>query len=68
MECYERTKGEAVVTQPWSTGITLQVLPKTNVDEIPILAPGYGFSAMADGQDVSLGVQHRRPHIGTRRT
>ena len=50
VECYERTKGQAIVTQPWSTGITLQVLPLTNVDEIPILAPGYGFSPMADGK------------------
>lgn len=50
VECYEATKNEAIVTQPWSTGITLQVLPKTNVDEIPILAPGYGFSPMADGR------------------
>ncbi|WP_163267455.1 ABC transporter substrate-binding protein [Chelativorans alearense] len=50
VECYERTKENAVVTQPWSTGITLQVLPKSNVDEIPILAPGYGFSPMADGK------------------
>jgi branched-chain amino acid transport system substrate-binding protein len=50
VECYESTKGSAIVTQPWSTGITLQVLPKTNVDEIPILAPGYGFSPMADGR------------------
>ncbi|KMK68700.1 ABC transporter substrate-binding protein [Puniceibacterium sp. IMCC21224] len=50
VECYEKTKGAALVTQPWSTGITLQVLPKTNVDEIPILAPGYGFSPMADGK------------------
>ncbi|RYH09058.1 ABC transporter substrate-binding protein [Tropicimonas sp. IMCC6043] len=50
VECYERTKAEAVVTQPWSTGITLQVLPKTNVDMIPILAPGYGFSPMANGK------------------
>ena len=50
VECYERTKDKALVTQPWSTGITLQVLPKTNVDEIPILAPGYGFSPMADGK------------------
>ena len=49
VECYEKTKSDAIVTQPWSTGITLQVLPKSNVDEIPILAPGYGFSAMADG-------------------
>ncbi|MCG6856654.1 MAG: ABC transporter substrate-binding protein [Salaquimonas sp.] len=50
VECYEKTKDKAVVTQPWSTGITLQVLPKTNVDKIPILAPGYGFSPMADGK------------------
>ena len=49
VECYEKTKGRAIVTQPWSTGITLQVLPKTNVDNIPILAPGYGFSPMMDG-------------------
>lgn len=49
VECYEKTKAKAIVTQPWSTGITLQVLPKTNVDEIPILAPGYGFSPMSDG-------------------
>ncbi len=50
VECYERTKADAVVTQPWSTGITLQVLPKTNTDMIPILAPGYGFSPMANGK------------------
>jgi branched-chain amino acid transport system substrate-binding protein len=50
VECYEKTKDKALVTQPWSTGITLQVLPKTNVDKIPILAPGYGFSPMAEGK------------------
>lgn len=50
VECYEKTKARAIVTQPWSTGITLQVLPKTNVDKIPLLAPGYGFSPMADGK------------------
>jgi branched-chain amino acid transport system substrate-binding protein len=50
VECYERLKATALVTQPWSTGITLQVLPKTNVDQIPILAPGYGFSPMTDGR------------------
>ena len=49
-ECYEQTKGQSIVTQPWSTGITLQVLPRTNVDRIPILAPGYGFSPMQDGR------------------
>jgi len=50
VECYEATKANAIVTQPWSTGITLQVLPRTNVDKIPVLAPGYGFSPMADGK------------------
>jgi branched-chain amino acid transport system substrate-binding protein len=50
VECYERLKSTALVTQPWSTGITLQVLPQTNVDQIPILAPGYGFSPMSDGR------------------
>ncbi len=51
VECYERLKSEgAMVTQPWSTGITLQVLPRTNVDEIPMFAPSYGFSAMQDGR------------------
>jgi branched-chain amino acid transport system substrate-binding protein len=49
-ECYEKTKGTSIVTQPWSTGITLQVLPKSNVDKVPILAPGYGFSPMTDGR------------------
>ncbi|CUH75443.1 ABC transporter substrate-binding protein [Tropicibacter naphthalenivorans] len=50
VECYEKTKDRSIVTQPWSTGITLQVLPKTNIDMIPILAPGYGFSPMMDGK------------------
>ena len=50
VECYEKTKATGIVTQPWSTGITLQVLPKSNVDKIPILAPGYGFSPMSDGK------------------
>ncbi|TWG53950.1 MULTISPECIES: ABC transporter substrate-binding protein [unclassified Aminobacter] len=51
VECYEKTKADgALVTQPWSTGITLQVLPRAGVDEIPMYAPGYGFSAMQDGK------------------
>jgi branched-chain amino acid transport system substrate-binding protein len=50
VECYERLKSTALVTQPWSTGIALQVLPKTNVDQIPIFGPGYGFSPMSDGR------------------
>lgn len=50
VECYEKFKSSALVIQPWSTGITLQVLPKVNVDKRTVFAAGYGFSAMQDGQ------------------
>jgi branched-chain amino acid transport system substrate-binding protein len=36
--------------QPWSTGITLQVLPKAAVDKIPVLSMAYGLSACSDGK------------------
>lgn len=50
LECYERAKATALLAQPWSTPLTLELLPRTNTDKIPILAPGYGFSPMADGK------------------
>lgn len=51
VECYESTKGNgAVVYNPFSTGITLQLIPKAPVDEIPILSMGYGLSATAVGE------------------
>ena len=50
VECYEAVKGKhPVVTNPYSTGITLQLIPKAGVDKIPILAMAYGLSAAADG-------------------
>jgi len=50
VECYEATKGKgALVYNPYSTGITLQLIPKAPVDEIPILSMGYGLSAAAIG-------------------
>ena len=50
VECYEGTKGKgAVVYNPYSTGITLQLIPKAPVDKIPILSMGYGLSATAVG-------------------
>lgn len=50
VECYEQTKGKnPVVINPWSTGITLQLIPRAAVDKIPILAMGYGLSAAANG-------------------
>lgn len=51
VECYEKTKGKgAVVYNPYSTGITLQLIPKAPVDKIPVLSMGYGLSATAVGE------------------
>src|SRR6476660_10163587 len=50
VECYEQVKSKnPVVINPYSTGITLQVIPKAAVDKIPILSMAYGLSASADG-------------------
>ena len=50
VECYESTKGEgALVYQPWSTGITYQLIPKAIEDGIPIHSMGYGRTSAADG-------------------
>ena len=40
-----------MVINPYSTGITLQLIPKAAVDKIPILSMAYGLSASADGND-----------------
>ncbi|HZT26924.1 MAG TPA: ABC transporter substrate-binding protein [Pseudolabrys sp.] len=52
VECYESVKGKhpAVIT-PYSTGITLALIPKAAVDHIPILSMAYGLSASAVGND-----------------
>ncbi|MEM9278972.1 MAG: ABC transporter substrate-binding protein [Pseudomonadota bacterium] len=51
VECYEATKGKgALVYNPYSTGITLQLVPKAPVDQIPVLSMGYGLSAAAIGE------------------
>jgi len=51
VECYESVKGKnPTVISPYSTGITLQLIPKAAVDKIPILSMAYGLSAAADGQ------------------
>jgi len=51
VECYEAVKGKKpVVVNPYSTGITLQLIPKAHVDKIPILAMAYGLSAAAVGE------------------
>jgi branched-chain amino acid transport system substrate-binding protein len=50
VECYDSVKGKnPVVITPFSTGITLQVIPKASVDKIPVFSMAYGLSASADG-------------------
>jgi branched-chain amino acid transport system substrate-binding protein len=52
VECYEAFKGKKPVAfNPYSTGITLALIPKASVDHIPILSMAYGLSASAVGND-----------------
>ena len=52
LECYEQVKGKnPVIMNPWSTGVTLGVIPKAAVDKIPILSMAYGLSASAVGNE-----------------
>jgi branched-chain amino acid transport system substrate-binding protein len=52
VECYDSVKGEhPAVISPYSTGITLALIPKASVDHIPILSMAYGLSASAVGKD-----------------
>jgi branched-chain amino acid transport system substrate-binding protein len=39
-----------VVVNPWSTGITLPLIPRAAVDKIPVLSMAYGLSASAIGE------------------
>jgi branched-chain amino acid transport system substrate-binding protein len=52
VECYDAMKSKHPVTiTPYSTGITLAVIPKAAVDHIPVLSMAYGLSASAVGKD-----------------
>src|SRR5919204_6420017 len=51
VECYERLKGKGpVVVNPYSTGITYQLIPKAPVDKVVVHSMGYGMSAASDGR------------------
>src|SRR6476619_2155999 len=51
VECWESVKSKKpAVVNPYSTGITLQIIPKAAVDKIPILSMAYGLSASAVGE------------------
>jgi len=59
VECYEATKGKgALIYNPLSTGITLQLVPKAPVDEIPVFSMGYGLSASAVGETFPWGFNY----------
>ena len=52
VECWESIKDKhPTVVNPFSTGITLQLIPKAAVDKIPVLSMAYGLSASAVGKD-----------------
>ena len=52
VQCYDSVKDrDPVVINPYSTGLTLQLIPKAAVDKIPILSMAYGLSASADGNE-----------------
>ncbi len=59
VECYERSKKNgptgAVIVNPYSTGITYQLLPKAPVDKVVIHSAGYGRTAAADGRIFKWG-------------
>src|SRR6266705_1845404 len=54
VECYEKLKGKgptgAALVNPYSTGITYQLIPKAAVDKVPVFSMGYGMTASADGR------------------
>ena len=62
VECYEKLKNKgstgASLVNPFSTGITYQLIPKASVDEVPILSMGYGRTAAADGRVFKLSLIH----------
>lgn len=51
VECYERLKTKnALIVNPYSTGITYALIPKATVDKIPVLSMGYGRTDASDGR------------------
>jgi branched-chain amino acid transport system substrate-binding protein len=52
VECYDSVKDKnPLVIDPYSTGITLALIPKASHDHIPVLSMAYGLSASAVGAD-----------------
>ena len=67
LECYEQVKSKhPVVINPYSTGITLPLIPKAAVDKIPLLSLAYGLSASARRQYLSVDFQSAGHLLGRR--
>ena len=65
VECYKSLKGKhPTVINPYSTGITLALIPKAGVDKIPILSMAYGLSAAADRAGLPVDLQSARDLLG----
>ena len=54
VECYEKLKNKgptgASIVNPYSTGITYQLIPKATADNIPVHSMGYGRTSAANGK------------------
>src|SRR3989442_9382261 len=51
VECYERLKARnPVLVNPYSTGITYQLIPKSAVPKVVVFSMSYGRTAAADGR------------------
>ena len=67
LECYDAVKPKApVLVNPWSTGITLALIPKASVDKVPILSMAFGLLVVVCG--VCRARTSSRPTRRTRRS
>ena len=65
LECYDSVKPKnPVIVNPWSTGITLSLIPKASVDKIPILSHGLWPFGLRQGRHLPLGFQSARHLLG----
>ena len=65
LECYEAIKGKnPVMVNPWSTGITLPLIPRAAVDKDPGAVDGLRPVGLGPGRRVPLGVQPAQHVLG----
>ena len=65
IECYEAVKSKnPVVMNPWSTGITLPLIPRAAVDKVPDSLDGLRFIGLGRRANVSLDFQSPSDILG----